>query len=69
MKGKEEIEKKQFELINNLISLTNEQEEIWKFHPNNPNRIDLVDYYNLLDMDIIQIESEINEYQSKLTSN
>jgi hypothetical protein len=36
------------ELINDLISVTTILEEIWKYHPDNPDQEDIVAEYNQL---------------------
>lgn len=36
------------ELINDLISVTTVLEEIWKYHPDNPDQEDIVAEYNQL---------------------
>ena len=36
------------ELINDLISVTAVLEEIWKYHPDNPDQEDIVAEYNQL---------------------
>jgi hypothetical protein len=36
------------ELINDLISVTTVLEEIWKYHPDNPDQLDIIAEYNQL---------------------
>lgn len=36
-------------IYNRLIDIAKEKEEIWKYHPSNPDRIDVVDVYEKLE--------------------
>ena len=36
------------ELVNSIIHITMEMSEVYKYHPNNPDRTDVVEYYNML---------------------
>ena len=36
------------ELINDLIATTTVMEEIWRYHPDNPNKKDVVKEFNVL---------------------
>lgn len=36
------------ELVNDLISVTTVLEEIWKYHPDNPDKLDITAEYNQL---------------------
>jgi hypothetical protein len=35
--------------INDLILVLNSMEELWKYHPLNPNKIDIITEYNKLE--------------------
>ena len=39
------LEEQKGELINDLISVTSIMEDLWRFHPENPNQEDVVDEY------------------------
>ncbi len=47
------------ELINDLIATTTVMEEIWNYHPDNPNKRDIVVDYKLFKEDIKNIESKL----------
>ena len=59
---KEEINYKHAEIINHLIDLNNEASDVWKYHPENPNRIDPVQYHEILVAKIAQVEKEEQEF-------
>ena len=44
----EQQDNRKVELINDLISVTVVMEEIWNYHPDNPNKKDVVSEYNQL---------------------
>ena len=47
----QKLESERMELINDLIALSQIMDDYYRFHPNNPNRIDLVEAYdNLVEM-------------------
>jgi hypothetical protein len=49
------------ELINDLVSVTTILEEIWKYHPDNPDQEDIVAEYNQL----LKIQGDIeNELEA-----
>lgn len=49
------------ELVNDLISVTTILEEIWKYHPDNPDQEDIVAEYNQL----LKIQGDIeNELEA-----
>lgn len=48
------------ELINELIVLNKQLEEVYQYHPSNPNQIDVELQYNTLKGLIEKIETQIN---------
>lgn len=42
------MEKTREELINNLIEISYHKDILWKYHEDNPNRLDLEDEYQTL---------------------
>ena len=62
---REEFEIKHVEIINHLIDLTNEITDVWKYHPENPNRIDVVQYHEILVNKIAEIEKQEQEFIAK----
>lgn len=43
-----ELEEKQTQLLNKAMGLSLMMEDIWKFHPNNPDRKDVTEAYDEL---------------------
>lgn len=63
MSQQQEKENLKADLINDLISVTVVMEEIWKYHPSNPNKIDIVTEYEnlekikqLIELDLDRLE-------------
>ncbi len=44
------------DLINRLVEIEDRIEELWEFHPDNPDAIDVVDEFNKLQRDASGIE-------------
>jgi len=60
MSQQQEMENLKADLINDLISVSTVMEELWKYHPENPERIDIVsEYDNLVEMKK-EIEAELD---------
>ena len=51
------LEEQKVELINDLISVTSVMEDLWRFHPENPNQEDVVAEYTQLQ----KIEGDITD--------
>jgi hypothetical protein len=49
------------ELVNELAFLIGLQNEVWAYHPNNPNAKSVVDEYAQLQIDIEVIEKSLKE--------
>jgi len=47
------------ELVNDLIATTTVMEELWRYHPENPNMKDVVDEYKVLEKIKVDIEKEM----------
>jgi hypothetical protein len=54
-----EVDNKRAELVNNIIFLTQRMDEMWAYHPDNPNKIDIVEEYK-------SMKEQIDEYQNQL---
>lgn len=52
-------EEQKIELVNDLIACTTVMDEVWKYHPNNPEKRDVVKEYEILEKMKSQIEEEI----------
>ena len=61
----EQFENKHAEVINYLIDLTNEITEVWKYHPENPNRVDVVQYHEILVNKIAEVEQQERDLVAK----
>lgn len=56
-----EIDEQKVSMVNELIFLTQEAEDLWKYHPNNPNSSNLLEDYAKLKQEISELEKEIEE--------
>jgi len=54
-------EEQRAELINDLIAVNTVMEELWNYHPDNPDKKDVVTEYNTLQNIQKDIEKEIDE--------
>ena len=52
------------ELLNDLVATTTVMEEVWRYHPDNPKKKDIVKEYNILKQIIKDIEFELKELDS-----
>ena len=63
---KKELIGKKTELINDLMATVTIQEELWSYHPDNPNKVDItVEYKKLSDIKD-DIEKEIEDIDREL---
>lgn len=49
------------DLLNDLIHWGHLKEDIWKYHPDNPERVDIVDEYNRISEKFEQIKSLLKQ--------
>ena len=49
------------ELVNDLVATTTVMEEIWKYHPKNPNCINILTEYEVLEEIIFDIKRELSK--------
>ena len=56
-----EINYKKTELVNDLVATNTVMEELWRYHSDNPNRVDVSKEYNVLKQMSIDIEKELDE--------
>lgn len=61
MSKQEELNQQKTELINDLIATTTVMEEIWRYHPENPNKKDVVTEYKILEQIKVDIEQELSD--------
>jgi hypothetical protein len=53
--------KEKAEFINTLIELEERIDELWEYHPENPNRIDVESEFNNLQRTVILLQTQIDE--------
>jgi hypothetical protein len=53
------MNEEKLELINQLLFLVQMQENVWRYHPNNPNAVNAVEEYD-------ELQEEINSVENKL---
>ena len=51
------LEEQKVELINDLDATVTVMEEMWRYHPDNPSKVDIVKEYNT----ILQIQKDIEK--------
>jgi len=56
-----ELEEQRVDLVNDLIATTTVMEELWNYHPDNPNKKDIIKEYNVLKQIKEDLEKEIQE--------
>ena len=52
------------ELVNDLIATTTVMEELWRYHPENPDKKDVISEYEVLERVQADINKEIKELGS-----
>ena len=55
------LQEKKVELINDLAATVTVMEEVWRYHPDNPNKVDIVKEYKTLEGLQKNIEKEISD--------
>jgi len=63
MTKQEELDQQKAELINDLLATSTVMEEVWRYHPDNPDKKDVVKEYNILKQIQKDIESELAELE------
>ena len=61
MLKQEELDQQRTELINDLVATSTVMEEVWRYHPENPDKKDVVSEYNVLKQIKIDIEKELSD--------
>jgi|TARA_B110000240_G_scaffold163945_1_gene184118 hypothetical protein len=49
------------ELVNDLVATSTVMEELWRYHPENPDKKDVVSEYNVLKKIKVDIEQELSD--------
>jgi|TARA_R110000823_G_scaffold307286_1_gene429907 hypothetical protein len=52
------------ELLNDLVATTTVMDEIWRYHPDNPKKKDVVKEYDILKQIIKDIEIELEKLEN-----
>ena len=61
MTEQEKLDLQKSELINDLLATSTVMEEVWRYHPENPEKKDVIEEYNILKQIQKDIESELAE--------
>jgi len=61
MTDQEKLDLQKSELINDLLATSTVMEEVWRYHPENPEKKDVIEEYNILKQIQKDIESELAE--------
>lgn len=56
-------EEQKVELLNDLLATSTVMEELWNYHPDNPNKKDVAKEYKVLEVIKATIEREIKELE------
>ena len=59
MTKQEELDLQKAELINDLVATSTVMEEVWRYHPDNPEKKDVIKEYNIFKQIQKDIESEL----------
>ena len=65
MSEQDKIDNQKAELINDLMPTATVKEEVWRYHPDNPNKKDVVKEYDILCQIEKDLELEIEELKSQ----
>jgi len=57
----EQIDQKKADLVNDLIFLLNIEDELWRYHPENPKKINVEDEWITIKDKIQVIENELKQ--------
>ena len=61
MSQQQEMENLKADLVNDLISISTVMEELWKYHPENPNKVDITFEYAKLEEMKKGVETELDD--------
>ena len=62
MTEQEKLDQEKSELVADLVATQTVMDEVWRYHPDNPNKKDVIKEYNILK----QIKTDIEEELDKL---
>ena len=66
MTENEWFKNKERDMINDIISITTIMEDYWRFHPDNPKKVDLLSEYKSLEELRDKTETELKTFQEEL---
>ena len=66
MTENEWFENKERDMINDIISITTIMEDYWRFHPDNPKKVDLLSEYKSLEELRDKTETELKTFKEEL---
>lgn len=61
MSEQELLEEQKVNLVNDLIALSTVMDEIWSYHPDNPDKKDIVEQYKILERIKSNLEQELED--------
>jgi len=64
--GVEELNQKLCDLQNDVIEHTLTMDELWKYHPANPNFINPISLYKNLEIEVSNMDAEIENIESMI---
>jgi hypothetical protein len=59
----EQLNQQKAALLDDLMATVTVMEELWNYHPNNPNKRDIIDEYKVLERIKSDIEKELEELE------
>lgn len=65
MTDQEKLDLQKSELINDLLATSTVMEELWNYHPENPNKKDVIEEYQTLLKIQKDIEKELKELEQQ----
>ena len=57
----EQLNQQKASLLDDLMAVSTVMEEVWNYHPDNPNKKDIIQEYKLLERIKSDIEKELSE--------
>ena len=61
MSEQDKIDNKKSDLIADLLATQTVMDEVWRYHPDNPNKKDIIKEYKILEKIKSDIEKELSE--------
>jgi hypothetical protein len=65
----EQLNQQKASLLDDLMSVATVMEEVWNYHPDNPNKKDIVTEYNHLLKIQSDVENELKELETQINAN